>query len=192
MPALTQAENIAAVQQPHVPYVLFVSLDFVSGVTRLSSWDKDFSFGGFTYNGIGNTGLGSVSETKDEGAMKAGSLDLTLRGVPTVLTKTISDGSEKYFGRSVAIYMGWLNATYELVGTPENIWNGLMDSIVMVDDAGTSDIIVTCENELNILTRNIGLQFTTEHQAFIDATDTFFSQVPSLQTKQVNWGGRTV
>jgi hypothetical protein len=180
--------NADAVVLPHIPYVMFADFDFASGHIRLNSFDREFSFGSNTYTGLGRlVGIGPVKETAD---LSADRLDFSLTHVPN---STMADTlTQTYHGRSASLYVGYLGDSNTLVGTPHLLWEGLMDSLKVRTEEGSSIINLVCENRLMLWNKSTGWLYTHEHQREFDPDDLFFNQVASLQNKVAKWGEETV
>lgn len=180
--------NATAVTRSHVPYVLFAAFDFVSGVIRVSSWDRDFSFSGNTYTGLGQfVGVGTIKESAD---LAPDRLEFSLSQVPT---STMSDTlTQAYFGRSASLYVGYLNESNALVGTPHLIWEGRMEQLRVRSEEGGSIINLVCQNRLILWNQTAAWLYTHEHQREFDPDDLFFDQVSSLPNKIAKWGDENV
>lgn len=176
--------NAAAVANPHVPYALFADFNFVSGHVRLTSYDQNFTFGGNTYQSLGQMcNFGDYPETAD---LTASSLTFTLTGVDSGLMSTVL--TEKYHNRDATLYIGWLDANNALVDTPYLMWEGFMDSMSLHSDEEISSISLTCETRLLLLGKTAGWMYTDIHQKQFKTGDSFFNLVASLANKIVNWG----
>lgn len=185
MTRLTDTDNSTAAEQPHVAYVLFGDFDFVSGHVRVSSWNKSFTFGGNTYDGLG--GFVDVGDITEEGGTTSQKLEFTLSGIPDSVVSIVL--AEKYHGRAATLYLGFLDANEQLVSNPEIIWEGLMDVMTLKCEQNSSLVSLVCENRLVRWKDKINLSYTDEHQRRIDATDEFFALVDTLANKSVIWGG---
>jgi hypothetical protein len=180
--------NADAVALPHVPYVLCADFDFASGHIRLNSYDRDFSFSGNTYTGLGQlVGIGPIKESAD---LSADKLDFSLSHVPNSTMSTTL--TQTYHGRSASLYVGYLNDSLALVGTPHLLWEGRMDSLKVRSEEGGSIINLVCENRLMLWNKASGWLWTHEHQREFDPDDLIFDQVSSLVNKVAKWGEETV
>jgi hypothetical protein len=176
--------NAAAVALPHVAYALFADFNFVSGHVRLTSYDQNFTFGGNTYQSLGQfCNFGDYPETAD---LTASALTFTLSGVDSGLMSTVL--TEKYHNRDAALYIGWLDSTNTLVDTPYLMWEGFMDSMQIHSDELQSSISLVCETRLLLMGKAAGWMYTDVHQKQFKTGDSFFNLVASLANKVVNWG----
>jgi hypothetical protein len=183
------APNASAVQQPNVPFVLFLELDFLSGTLYLSSADRYFTWGGNLYSPLGTfAGITDLTETTD---ITSQQLQFTLSGVDSGLLNTTL--GEAYHGRNATLSVGYLDpVNWELVAAPETIWEGLMDVLTIKANANSSSITLSCENRLMLWNDASGWLYTQDHQRLIDSTDNFLDQVTSIATKTVVWGNSGV
>lgn len=188
MTRFASSTNAAAVTQPHVPYVAFLELDFVSGTVYLSSADKQYTIGGSVYVPLGRfAAIGDLTESTD---IASQTLTFTLAGVDAAIMNTTL--GEAYHNRNALLSVGYLDVNGNLVDTPELIWEGVMDVMTLRADQNVSSITLDCENRLVLWSQASGWLFTQEHQRLIDSTDNFFDQVNSLSSKTVVWGNSGV
>lgn len=181
--------NATAVTLPHVPYVAFLELDFLSGTLYLSSGDKVYTWGSNAYQPLGQ--FAAIADLTESTDITSQSLQFTLSGVDSGLMNTTL--AEAYHGRTALLSVGYLDPnTGALLDTPESIWSGLMDVMTIKADKNTAAIILTCENRLVAWNQASGWLYTQEHQRLIDATDNFLDQVTSLSNKSVVWGNSGV
>lgn len=179
--------NSTAVTQPHVPYVLFVEMDFASGFVRVNSGDRYFTHEGNQYGPLGQ--LGSIGPVKENGNLSPEKLEFQLSGVDSsYLTTTLT---EDYHGRDVRLWVGYLDTDLVLVATPQLIWEGYMDTMQIHTDANESIITVIAENRLIRWNQSADFLYTHEHQRLFDSTDDFFNQVAVIANKVVKWGEHT-
>ena len=189
MTRFAATENETASGRPHVPYVLFAEFDFSSGFVRLNSSNRSMTHESNTYLGGGRlVGIGAVREN---GNLNPEKLDFQLSGVDNSYITTVL--TEDYHGRDARLWVGYLNAdTFELVATPQILWEGFMDVLTIRTEAGGSTISLTCENRLILWNKSAGWLYTDEHQKLFDANDDFLLLVPTIANKEVRWGGGTV
>jgi len=179
--------NAAAAAKPSVVMVTLVDLWFPTGTLYLCDGLGTLSFGGNTYSGIGDYGR---VETIDESTeTMAKSVTLTLAGVPaTLLTDVIT---ENYQGRLVTIWIGMLNPnTLAWIDTPEMIWEGRMDYVVVGMTQGKSEIKLLCEHRLNI--QPPVARYTDQDQQLAHPGDTYFDLTWQIPQASASWGSITV
>lgn len=190
MTRLTASENRTASAAAVVPYVCFAAFDFPSGVVRLNSSERSYTFSSNTYLGAGSlAGVSAVKESADGGPDK---MEFTLSGVDNSLIVTTL--TEKYHGRSVEFYVGYVDQNTDLVATPHLLWEGRMETMAIRTGVNTSVIRLVAQNRNIIWSKTAGWLYTHEHQQLLTAlgTDLFFDQVNNMQDKVVRWGSNLV
>lgn len=187
---LASSANQAAVSAEHVPYVLLIDFDFPAGHLRVSSWDRDFTFGGNTYYGTGD--LLSMGEIAETSSYSSDPVQFTMSTTSSEAVTAIR--TQNIRGRSVVVYHGTVDAsTYQLVDTPEQIWEGRMDTYGTHYEEGSRTMYIVAENRMVIYNDSIGLMYADAHQkARVLSTDQFFNQIAAIANKTVTWGNRTI
>lgn len=182
------SDNDDAADQVHVPYVLFVELDFASGFVRLNSTDRTYQHEGNDYTGTGR--LAGISPVRENGDLIPEKLEFTLSGVdPSTITTTLT---EDYHGRSVKVWLAFVDENRNLIDTPELLWEGEMDVMSIQRDHGSAIVSLVCENRLIRWNETAGWMYTKEHQQLFDPNDKFLNFVTTLPNKQIRWGGSRV
>lgn len=181
-----QTANGTEAAKDHVVMFLAVDINFPSGHVRIWSGIGDLVIDGETYSGLGE--LGRVSMPSENTSLTAEKKTFQLSGVePSWVDESDLEDS---FGRTVIEYFGFLHAqTRQLIGDPEINWEGRIDSARRVD--GAEPIVeIVAEHRLVLLEKTDGWRYTHEHQQQFFAGDKGFDQVPSLELKEVLWGGK--
>ena len=165
--------------------VALVHLAFDSGAVRLWSGVGDLVFSGDTYTGAGT--LGSVSLIEESSSLKATGVVLTLSGIDSSII-TIALG-EHYQGRTVQMWLGFLDTSYALIVDPLLMFQGRMDVMTITDHGATATISITAESRAIDLERaNKVLFYSDQSQQALFAGDKFFEFVPEMQEKVIVWG----
>jgi len=164
--------------------ILLLKIELDSGTLFMWSGIGDIVWNGDTYVGVGNLlGVGETVETEE---VEARGLNLTLSGIPNTMISLAL--SEDYQGRSVSIWFGCMDSSLNIIADPEMIFKGRLDVMTISENADTSSIKVSCENNLIILTQTKERTYTPEDQKLDYPSDTFFDQVADLQDKEITWG----
>ena len=203
------ASNTAAqYAATHVNPIIFVKLEFdtaapnSTGTIRLHNglgtynWDANDGAGVRAWQGTGDLGQISAIEEGDE--ISPYSIQLTLSGIDTSIAAEAA--RETYYQRPVTLYVGALNASDELVATPDVIWTGFIDTMdaVLGGDNGDS-IILTAESELAMFDRSSNYLYTNaqqQHDSPIGPDsnnpqpDTFFTHLQEMEDLTLDWGKR--
>jgi hypothetical protein len=171
-------------------YLMFIAVDFDFPSGHIYFWSGigNLTIGANTYIGTGD--LGAVSMPEERSSLTFEPKVYQLSGVdPALIPESDIDDS---FGRSVVEYFGFLNTTTRtLLDTPETNWEGRIDSIRRV--RGSRPLIeVKAEHRLALLDQSDDWLFTHEHQQQFFAGDLGFDRIPSLELKELKWGGVTV
>lgn len=190
-----QAANQSAAIAAHAEAVTFVDLDFPSGHLRLHTRTGTIAWGTGSpipqWLGVGK--LGAVADVKEDAELRPNSITLTLSGVDAALVTAAM--AEKYHGRAVTIYDGFLDTTtFALLATPEVKFRGLMDYMTVDLGGNTGSITVHCESELARWEKPRELLYTHESQQLLYPTDLGFVNIPVIQSRTVDWSkeGETV
>lgn len=173
-----------ALTQANVALVLFVEMLFDSGAVRACSAGYNLDWNGFTWHGVGP--LGAVDEVREGEGGEVTGLAFTLSGVPSSLI-AIALG-ENYQRRVVNVYVGFLNLpSHAILADLVLEWSGLLDTMTVVDDAGTSTIRVTAENDLYDFARPSPLYWSDEDQRKLFPSDTGLRFAKQLNDRQIVW-----
>lgn len=180
-----------AAGQPHVDYALLVELNFASGAKRVFNGIGQLTFNGQTYYGLGEFGsIEGFGESTD--LRPANPVKMQLSGVDPATLALALDRTE-YFGLSARVDFAFFDSALQVLTPIEDaMWEGRMDQVQKDRDLPNASLTLTCEDLMAIFDETIGLLYTTEYQAGIDATDLIFDQSPHVRNKVVNWGNSLV
>jgi hypothetical protein len=180
----TSGTNQTAGDAAHVEPVMFVTLEFPSGVLRMHTRTGTIAWGGNDYLGVGK--LGNIEAIQEDPQLRPSSVRLVLSGVDSALMSSAI--TEDYHGRPVVIYHGFMDTTtLALVANPETIFRGIMDYMTCDLGRNSGSIVVQCESEMALWARTRELSYTHESQQLVYPGDRFFDQVPFMQSKQIDW-----
>lgn len=185
MTRFASATNSTESAKQAVRLFIAVDLDFASGHVRAHDGIGQISWGGNTFDGIGQFGsIEAVSESTD---VIARPLSLTLSGVDSSLVSITM--TEVYQNRQATIYVGFVNETTgAVVDTPETAWEGRMNQMSISSAGGSANIRLTCEHRLRREPRIA--RYTNEDQQLLFSGDKFFDLVPSIKGFVARWGDR--
>jgi len=192
----------------HVNPIIFVKLEFdtaapnSTGTIRLHNglgtynWDANDGAGLRAWQGTGDLGQISAIEEGDE--ISPYSIQLTLSGIDTSIAAEAA--RETYYQRPVTLYIGALNASDQLVATPDVIWTGFIDTMDAVLGGGNGDSIrLTAESELAMFDRSSNYLYTNSQQQNDSPVgpdsqnpqpDTFFTHLQEMEDLTLDWGKR--
>lgn len=178
--AAFQAETEAVLLRPG----LLVKAEFDSGDTLMWTGNKDLSFGGDTYLGVGDfLGVGPVQETQQ---LVANGVQFVLTGIKSSLVSIAL--TEKYQWRPITMWFAVFDTSGALIADPYKTFSGKMDIMEITDNGTTSTITLNAENNLIDLKDSKERRYTPEDQKAAFAGDLGLDFVPLIQDVQINWG----
>jgi len=179
----TTTNQQTALEGRYFSGVLFAELNFTGSYIRVSTWNHDLVWGGFTWLGLGK--LASVADVKESEKLETGSIDLMISGADsTILGLAIGDPAT-FRGRSANIYFCPI-ADGVLIDTPVMCWNGTMDTMsVVYAESGT--IALRCKPTSDKLNRATGLRVNHEQQKLVLSTDLGFQYQQDLISNPQIW-----
>jgi hypothetical protein len=181
------ALNDGAVEQQKVAPVIFVSLDFPSGIVWVSSLIGTYTWGGFDWLGVGM--FGDVSGLEESAELSRKTVQYTLRGVPNDLVAAAL--SEDYQGRPAKIYIGFLGTTtYQLVADPELLDSGLLD-VSGIKLGQTATLTITAESRIAAWSRPVIRRYTDAEQQRRFPGDKGLEFISQAAQKEIVWGRKS-
>ena len=189
-------------------------LEFSNGTVRVWTGVGDLTFGPDTFNGIAN--LGEISPIEETAELKAGSISLSLSGIPNgVLPAAISGRAH---GRKATLWLGGeslidqtrllaTNDDPDLLQVGEHgsvlatqkgalipwrivLFRGRMDAVSLDEGAETSKLSITVESSLSKLERLATARYTDQYQQSVYPGDKGFEFVDALQHTNIAWGAK--
>lgn len=200
-------EMLDAYSAANVQPAILAELYFDSGTLRLWTGLGTLNWNGEEYIGGGN--LVSISEIKEQQGLEANGMVATLSGVPSTIISLVLLENQR--GRPFRLYLAAVQTpgtilqeggddilledgsgsilleAAQLVTSPYRIFNGLMDTIEIIDSAETATINVNVESIMIVGQRSKVSRYTPEDQKKTYSTDKGLDFIPSLQDKEVVW-----
>lgn len=164
--------------------VMFVSLDFASGLVNVHSGVGSISFGSLTFLGLGT--LGSVKQIDEGSELQAYGVEMRLRGIPNNLISAAL--TEHYQGRDAKIWLGTLSPSYALLDTPSIVFAGRMDNMQIQLGPETSEIALSVENRLVDWDRPRIRRYNNADQQAEYPGDLIFEFAEQMVNKTLFWG----
>lgn len=179
---LSTAVKDAAKGDPVRPFLL-VELVLDIETSRICSLDRDISWSGNTYVGVGN--LGRISVIEESSELQASGISAELTGIPNdYLTIALQ---QKYQGRTFRIYLGFLDTNFAIIIDPVLMFEGLIDQ--MNGALGeTSSLTLTAENKLIRWESSNVKRYTHAEQDTRFAGDKGLEFVNEVVNKDIIWG----
>jgi hypothetical protein len=169
--------------QPSITPLLFVELDFASGLVRLCTAGSTVPWNGSDWLGVGL--LGTVDTIRENTSLEATGLRLALSGLdPAVLAIALQ---ESYQGRPARVWLGLLNASGALVADPLLLMSARMDSME-VTTGDTASVTINVESDLAMWARPPSTKFTDADQQRLHPGDKFFEYVTEASERTIQWG----
>jgi len=185
------AANIAAIKSAVVRPIIFVRLDFDTGVQRFHTEIGPRTathpvYGSETYTGLGDFG-GITGEVTESIGNAPQAVRIALSGINgTLISESLA---EDYHRRDVDIMLGLDNASGQLVGDPVVLWGGYMDKPGFTFEQGKADLIMTCESKATLLQDRPDVRFTDEQLQSDYTGDLAAEYVFRMQDLVLEWGG---
>lgn len=175
-----ETETLAA----KINVLLLGFFDFASGAVRVWNGYGQLSWGGNTYEGLGE--FVSVSAIEEAVDLAARGVTFQLTGVPSSLIALVL--ADAYQGREASLWMGAMSDAGAVVVDPFKIFSGRMDVMEIMDTGDTSIITLNAENRLIDLRRIRESRYTDAEQQRLYPGDRGCEYVAGLQDKQLPWG----
>jgi hypothetical protein len=180
------ANQQTALSAPTVRPVLFLEMDFASGVARYVTAGASIAWNTYDWLAVGNLiDIGPIEETSE---LSASGIKLTISGVPSSLISLAL--GEAIQGRRITIWFGLIDSAGALIDTPVKEWEGRMDVMSVKDTAGAATIEMTCESRMAALLGSVTRRYTDEDQQAHFPGDDIFKFVPQMTEKVLGWNPR--
>lgn len=164
--------------------IFFIKSVWNSGTVYLWTGYEDITFDGQTWSGAGH--LVGISSVNEEAKIHASGVDFQMSGIPGSLVSLILDDARQ--GNEVSLWVGAIDQSQAIVGTPYKLFQGLMDVPSIQEGASSSTITVTAENRLIELNRANTVRYTDRFQQDRFTGDLGLEYVAGMQNKEVHWG----
>lgn len=171
---LYEGEFVAAGSPSEVPAYL-----------RLWTGIGDLSWDSKTWTGAGN--LLSITPLTETQQIRANGFTVALSGMNTAIVAAALNNVRQ--GRQGTLWLAAMDANGALLGTPYQLQGGRLDFTVLDSNGARCDVAVQYEGRLIDLERPRRRRYTAEDQKIDYPSDLGFDYVPSLQQKEVLWGG---
>lgn len=170
-----------------VRLLFFVDLEFDSGTLYVHNGIGSITWGGNTYQGVGDFGaVEAVEETSDVSPV---SLVLILSGLDVDLMDEVL--GQDYYLRPIKLYIGAVSVAGALLADPDRIWSGKMDT-AEVQVGQSNSIRLSCENDFILFERTNGRRYTDSDLQNEYPGDLFFEYIDEMVDKEVIWGSKRV
>lgn len=165
---------------------VLVEIDYTPTPLRVWSGHHDITWDSKTWTGLGE--LGSISAITEKVGVRAGSVRLTLNGIPSAaIARSLDDAQQN---RSVKIWVGTFTESggvWTVVADPNRMEWGMTDVHEIIEDEDRHTIEVTVETPLSRLQLMSVLRVTTEDQARHFPGDTLFDGAAQVAEQVLYW-----
>lgn len=183
MRALTP-EVIAALEADTVSLALLFEGAFDGGTIRLWTGLGDLSWNGETWVGMGD--LLAVSAVEDTDQVVAGSVAVSLSGVPADLVQTAIDEAQQ--GLPGQMWLAVLDSDGAVIPDPISMFAGRLDVPEIAEDEQTCTISISYADMLVDLTRTREWRYTSQSQRQLYPGDAGLDFVTWIQERELRWG----
>ncbi len=182
---MTTSAQKAELSKPVTRTVYFAEFHFAEGVSRLSTANTSFTWGGFEWAGVGTIGtIGAVEESE---GLESRALTFAINAAqPSWLSLALGD-VESYRGGKAKLYMCPLNEAFQLVDTPVLCWSGVMDMLSVNVNGSSGSISLKCETSSFGLKRRPFLRLNAAQQKKLHPNDTGLNYLTDLIAKPGVW-----
>lgn len=163
----------------------FVELDFRDATSYICSANITLTWGGHDWIGLGT--IGSISAIEESEGVESKSLTFTLNVAQlSILALAVGD-VEQYRGRNAKMYFCPLDESFQPVGTPQQCWRGIMDTMAVSVDGEEGAIQLKCETSAYGLKKQPGLRLNAAQQKSRYPTDTGLDYLTDLIANPQIW-----
>lgn len=182
---MTTASQQTALERPVANTAWFLELQFASGTLRLCNYNQTFTWGGYDWTGVGV--LGSIGNLEESSSIGSSPMAFGLNvSDPSILALAVGDASD-YRGLPVILYFCPLTETGALVDTPEQCWDGTMDTMGIGIDNDAGQITLRCESQSYGLKRRPSMRLNSSQQKQRHPSDTGFNYLNDLISRPQLW-----
>jgi hypothetical protein len=161
-------------ESSYVPLVIFIEIDFVSGIQRYTTCGHDLTWNAHTWKGLG--GIVSMDSIRESSSLEAIGFKLSLSGVPNAMISLALQ--EKTQGRACRVYIGCFDSDNGvLIGTPFADYSGRLDTLEINRGNVESVISVNVESRMADFARPANGRFTDAYHQSKYPGDGFFKHV---------------
>lgn len=183
------AQQQAALEQPHVKYVYFIEFYFAAMTYRCSTLNVNVSWGGYEWVGMGS--VGSFSAIERNKGTTASAIEFELNLADTTFVALGAGAVEEYRGRDAKIYFCPMDENYRLIGTPKICWRGTMDTMTGGVGGSREDasgaLKLRCETSAYGLKRPPALRLNAAQHKAVYPNDTGLDRLSALIAQPVPW-----
>ncbi|SCX40475.1 right-handed parallel beta-helix repeat-containing protein [Nitrosospira sp. Nsp1] len=176
-----QTELQKAVARP----VYFVQLEFASSTQYVCTSNQTITWGGRDWLGFGM--VGGISPVEESEGVESRALTFALNVADQSVLALAVGNVEEYRGKIAKMYFSPLNEAFQLAGTPQLCWRGLMDLMVVGIEGEEGQITLKCETSAYGLKRQPALRLNSAQHKKNYPNDTGLDGLTGLIANPVVW-----
>lgn len=177
----TDTEN--ALAAGHVRFLVFVEMDFSSGMLRVNNSAINLDWNGYSWLGVGR--LGGVDPVREGSGLESVGLAFRISGVPAANVATAL--GTHYQGRRCRLWLAPLTAGHVVIPDPALVFWGRLDTMD-IELGQTATLSVSAESRLAAWDRPNVRRYNHEDQQIDYPGDKFFEFVPQMVDRLLVWG----
>jgi hypothetical protein len=165
--------------------VYFVQLEFASSTQYLCTANITLTWGGHDWLGFGT--VGGISPIEESEGVESRALTFTLNVAQQSVLALAVGSVEEYRGRVAKMYFCPLDESFQLVGTPQLCWRGIMDLMAIGVDGEEGKITLKCETSAYSLKKQPNLRLNAAQHKKRYPNDTGFDYLNDLIANPAVW-----
>ena len=165
--------------------VYFVQLEFASSTQYLCTANITLTWGGHDWLGFGT--VGGISPIEESEGVESRALTFTLSVAQQSVLALAVGAVEEYRGKIAKMYFCPLDESFQLVGTPQLCWRGIMDLMAIGVEGEEGKITLKCETSAYGLKRQPNLRLNAAQHKKRYPNDTGFDYLNDLIATPSVW-----
>jgi len=182
---MTTAAQNAELAKPVARVVYFIEFEFASATSRVSTANIPIAWGGSEWSGVGT--IGTIGAIQESDGLESKPLNFTLNAAQPAWLALAVGAVEQYRGRAARMYMCPLNESFQMVGTPEKCWSGVMDTLSVGVDDESGTITLRCETSAYGLKRRPAFRLNAAQHKKDHPGDTGLDYLNDLISNPAVW-----
>jgi len=156
----THVDTAAALAEPVYRPLAMVEMAFDSGTVRAHSGVGPVVWEGHTFTGV--AWLGAISDWQEGESLQAYGVQLELSGIEASLVATSLN--EHYRGRSLKIWIAFVDADGQIVGEPVGPWRWRMSTLDGEIGGDGGKLVLSAGSRMAMWEKNAVRRYTDEDQ----------------------------
>lgn len=183
--SLLTAPQQTELEKPVTRTAYFLELQFSGGTSRMTTFNKNIDWGGHTWYGLGQ--LLRLSQVVEAEGAQPRSVTAGISAAQAEWLAVAIGPVEEYRGLPARLYMGPMDASYSLVGTPALAWRGIMDTASIGINGDEGGVEIKCETAAYALKRRPALRMNAAQHKRRYPGETGFDYLTDLIANPARW-----